>query len=124
MSMGKRIKLARTARMTQAKLGELLPTAPTGLPRPAEAVSKGAVSQWEQDKVTPTLEALAAASLLLGRSLDHLVFGRSMTFEARIDALPSGFRAEVLKSVLSVIESAEEAATALAKVARPAKTVK
>lgn len=121
MGMGQRIKLARKGRMTQAALGNALPTVVTGF-APPEPVTKGAVSQWENEETIPTLPAAAATAMLLGRSLDHLVFGRSRTFEARIDALPPGFRDEVLKSVLGAIESAESAARALPDVAGSTRT--
>ena len=119
-SFGKRLRGARKGRMTQEELGAKLPDIDTGLPR-QEVISKGAISQWEGGTTVPTLQAAAAAALALGRSLDYLVFGRSLTLDARIDALPPGFRDEVLKSVLASIESAEQAAMTLPKVAkRPA----
>lgn len=116
IEMGDRIRKARKGRMSQTALGQALPTVDTGLPT-AEVLTKGAISQWEKGDTTPTLQAAAATALLLGRSLDHLVFGRSRTFEARIDALPQGFGDEVLKVVIDAIERAEDAARALTKAA-------
>lgn len=89
MSLGKKIKESREfAQLTQDQAAEAL------------GITKGAISQWEQNKTTPTLTQFRAFCSITNASADELLLDKELRgVEKRINALPDAMREYVLLAI-------------------------
>lgn len=101
MSLGSKIKKARNdAKLTQEQAAEAL------------NITKGAVSQWEQNATTPTLNQFRAFCALTHTSADELLLNKKLHgLEKRIAALPEA----LYEYVVIALELAEEAKNKIPK---------
>lgn len=100
MSFGDKIRKAR-GKITQAAVAEAM--VKTGL---VENFSKGALSQWENNRTTPDLPQFIAFCSVTGASADELLLNRKLQgLEKRIGALPEPLR----EFVIQALQLAEEA---------------
>lgn len=89
MSLGTKMHAARkAAKKTQEQIAEALD------------ITKGAISQWENNGTTPTLGQFRAFCVITGASADELLLGKKLAgLEKRIAALPDALREYVMQSI-------------------------
>lgn len=93
-SLGARIKQARKdAKQTQEQVAEAL------------GLTKGAISQWENNGTTPELAQFRSFCSVVNASADEILLGKKLRgLEKRIGALPEALR----EYVIQALEFAEE----------------
>lgn len=89
VSLGAKIRAARkAAKMTQQKVADGLD------------LTKGAISQWETNDTTPTLNQFRAFCALTSSSADEILLDRQLRgLEKRIGALPDALREYVMQAL-------------------------